>query len=303
MLKTVGVNEAKDQIIKYWNQDFFDTFPLDRRLFEQKIINNRFTLFDESFVLFDDDKYLGSIVLKQQVDTLFISLIHVAKSERLKGYGKKLVKHAMTVMQKRQLKDIIIGRDNDCLFSGLFVNNNELTHKFFLDIGFKKNHDNFNLISGSRPGNSISRDGYFVRVVSSDAEKEEVLKLIKQNFSERWHEEVSRSLLEDIYILLHRNKIIGFVNTANPKSPVFSNSMNLYLLFKNLFGMGPLGLDKDYQGQGLGTYLVNVTLKDLFDRGASEVMVDWTGLVDFYKKCGFERIFSKYTIYSYEKEV
>jgi N-acetylglutamate synthase-like GNAT family acetyltransferase len=153
------------------------------------------------------------------------------------------------------------------------------------------------LIAHETPRSVPVPDDYVIRK-AEEKDRLELLDFIKVNFSERWLKEVSENKINQVYILLHEDKIIGFVNTAFSQNHHYPNSLNLYKLFDNLAGIGPLGLAPEFQSRGLGKGFVNYILRDLFASGASEVMVDWTGLIDFYKKCGFNEVYKKYIIYS-----
>lgn len=303
MLKTTEITNFNNIIIEKWNQEFEKNFPITNRIFKQKITNNDFLLEKESICLFDDDKYLGCIIFKKFDNSLYISLFHIVKEHRFKGCGKFLFIHAYTVALKHRLKKIIIGSDPDCLFSGVFISDNTDVHKYLINKGYEKSYTNFNLLCDKPPEDIDDLKGNVVEFAKSETEKEEALNLIKHNFSSRWFDEVSKNKKDNICLLKNNQDIIGFINTSDGKNEILPNSLNLYPLFDNLAGIGPLGIIEKYQSQGLGKYFVKKTLKMLFEKGASEVMVDWTGLIEFYQKCGFKKIYSEYIIYCYNTEV
>jgi GNAT superfamily N-acetyltransferase len=303
MLKTTEITNFNDIIIEKWNQEFEKSFPITDQIFKQKITDNDFLLEKESICLFDDDEYLGCIIFKKFNDSLYISLFHIVKKHRFKGRGKFLFIHAYTVALKHNLKKMIIGSDPDCLFSGLFVSDNTYVHKYLINKGYEKSYNNFNLLCDKPPEDIDDLKGYVVEFAKSEAEKDEALNLIKHNFSDRWFNEVSKNKKENISLLKNNQDIIGFINTSDGKNEILPNSLNLYPLFDNLAGIGPLGIIEEYQSQGLGKFFVKKTLKMLFEKSASEVMVDWTGLIEFYQKCGFKKIYSEYIIYCYNMEI
>lgn len=52
--------------------------------------------------------------------------------------------------------------------------------------------------------------------------------------------------------------------------------------------LGPIGISKDLRGRGLGDAFLAASLLELQKRGAKRTIIDWTTLVDYYGKHGFE---------------
>lgn len=284
-------------ILNAWNEEFGESFPLTEKLIDKKLFHSRFTLEKESICVFKNDNYIGSIFFKLYDDNLYISFIHVVRDERFKGYGKLLIEEGEKLANKLNANKIILGSDPDCLFSGVFMEGNDEVQRFFSNQGFKREYLNYNLITRNSPPATMKPKGFRVEK-ANEKYKEELLAFLEKNFSKRWLMEVENNAIDQVYLLLKEERITGFINSALSSNEHLPNSLNLYQLFDNLAGIGPLGIDPDYQSKGLGKYFVNYVIRDLFRNGASEVMVDWTGLVDFYLKCGFEEVFKTYVIYS-----
>jgi predicted N-acetyltransferase YhbS len=51
-------------------------------------------------------------------------------------------------------------------------------------------------------------------------------------------------------------------------------------------GLGPIGIGQELRGRGLGRALLALALGELHRRGAREVVVDWTVLLDYYGEFG-----------------
>ena len=58
--------------------------------------------------------------------------------------------------------------------------------------------------------------------------------------------------------------------------------------FEKLIGLGPLGVNSQYRKQGIASNLIKIALKEAKMNNYSEALIDWTGLVAFYQKYGFE---------------
>jgi GNAT superfamily N-acetyltransferase len=296
-----------DDILIAYNQEFGKIHPIDQRLFKEKIINSEALLNSESYSLYNKQEFIACLALKRSLllinkSKIYISFIYVAKKHRNKGIGKEILARCIKKSAKLGYNEIIVGGDEQCIFSGVFHKNNEHTHKFLTNSGFIANYSNINLILHKKVDVTYIQDDYDYILGVTNEQKKEAIEFVKQNFSPRWVMELSETENEDIGILLDNNKIIGFIRTGTKESKKLPNSLNDYLLFENLAGIGPLGVSKEYQGKGLGIYLVNKTIHELIKNGASDVMVDWTGLDKFYLKCGFTEEYEKYTIYHYSRE-
>jgi N-acetylglutamate synthase-like GNAT family acetyltransferase len=299
-MKLIYVNDILGEtniILDSWNQEFKSSFPITEELFKAKIIDSAYTLKKESICLYLEKEYVGSVILKGHDNNLYVSFIHIKNDKRNKGYGELLINEIKKLAEEKKYKKIILGSDPDCIFSGVFMEKNDDVHRFFSNQGFTRDYINYNLIAYETPKRVPVPDDYDIRK-AEEKDRLELLDFIKAHFSERWLNEVRENKINQVYVLLHEDKIIGFVNTALSQNHHYPNSLNLYQLFDNLAGIGPLGLAPDFQSRGLGKGFVNYVMRDLFDSGASEVMVDWTGLIDFYKKCGFNEVYKKYIIYS-----
>ena len=56
----------------------------------------------------------------------------------------------------------------------------------------------------------------------------------------------------------------------------------------NWGSLGPIGISEKIRGQGLGGALLDHALGQLAQDGAAQTIIDWTNLIDFYGKYGFE---------------
>ena len=63
--------------------------------------------------------------------------------------------------------------------------------------------------------------------------------------------------------------------------------------FVALGGIGPLGVDASYRNKHIGYDIVAYAHNVLIDNNVSDIIIDWTGLLDFYRQFGFE-VFKSY---------
>jgi len=57
---------------------------------------------------------------------------------------------------------------------------------------------------------------------------------------------------------------------------------------KKFFGLGPIGITNNCRGKGYGMYLMIKIIQYFQQKGYRHMIIDWTDLVDYYKKIGFE---------------
>lgn len=296
-LKRIRVADAKNQFLATWNMEFAEDFRLSERVFDDKILHADNFLSGVSFALFHKNHYVGMIVLKQSSgdDTFHVGLIHVKHVWRRKNIATRMLHEAMDKLTTNKPTHFITGTESDCLFSGVPT---ERGRAFFETIGFKKTKENMNLIAHHQPSAiKAPDDDVTIERAKNGEDKKKVEWINREHFSVRWADEVNESDPHDIFVLRKKGSIIGYVRTGFPDGPVIPYSVNFHAAYDHLGGIGPLGLLPGERGHGYGKYMVNHALRTLFDAGASDVMVDWTSLETFYRKCGFEAVHSRYAVY------
>lgn len=293
--------EAQNDFLLSWNREFTD-YPLTERLLAERIHRSSLLIPEGCFALYEDEKLVGLLCLKgghpddpTQKEVIFISLLYVSPEYRNQGYGRALLLEAEELARKNGRKYLLTGCDHDNLFSGVFVKENENTQQFFRDAGFIIYDQNYNLITSKRlPMTDYSP----YRMAKSEAEKAAVLDLISRHFYPRWYYDISAVPYQDLVLALDGKEIQGFLHLADLSSPVLPNSLSFYTRYRNLGGIGPLGLVPEARGKGFGKGMVVYAVNQLFDRGCSDILVDWTDKTDFYLKCGFEKICDHFLVYA-----
>lgn len=300
------ISDSVADLLHYWNEEYKNCYPLTERIIQEKLIDSVHIVKDCSYSLYQGADYIGSVVMKiyqgeasEYTLYLYLSFLFVRKEYRNRGFGSAFLKDAVLALSDYQKKSIRIGGDFDNIFSGVFVRDNQETHRFFQNRA-QKLYRCFNMICHHIPKPDHFSDGF--RIVSGEAEKAEVLAFIRKYFSYRWYYDVKEASPEEFVSARENDEIIGFARICNPDCKKLSNSILQYPLYRKLGGIGPLGIKPEKRGQGLGTELVKYGVKTLFDRNCTEVIVDWTGLTEFYRKCGFEAISDEYIAYEIESK-
>jgi GNAT superfamily N-acetyltransferase len=303
MITKIDLNAEKHWFLDCWNKEFSENFPISNRVFTEKINVNDNIVASVGYGFLIDNCIFGLLVLKyylkkQKSNFAYISLIYVLPTKRNQGIGQALLDFGIAFGKNNGYSKLYVGSDPLSLFSGVFIDHNESTHEFFLKRGFTKFYKNVNLICIQPPKEQLMNRN--IRLITTDKEKQAVLSMVKKNFSIRWYQDIKKATPSEFVVAYDNEEVIGFVRISHLGFPTMANSLNLHLKYANLGGIGPLGIIPSYQKKGLGKQIVQFALQVLFQLGCKEVLVDWTGLIEFYQKCGFLTISEQYIIYQQE---
>ncbi|MGD9604759.1 MAG: GNAT family N-acetyltransferase [Bacilli bacterium] len=296
------INESYKDILSNWNNEFSHNYPITERLFKEKILDSLEIVADGSYSLYDKEEYIGSVILKfnhindkKLQDYAYISFIFVASKFRNRGYGSVLISDALRICIEYEKSMLYVGGDNDCLFSGVFLDNNEFVHQFFKEHRFNIAYKNYNLICKEPP--KTTNDEYKYTTLKTEKEKKDLLKQVHKLFPSRWHYDLQSCEPKAFFVAKENDNIVGVVRLNTPKSNHIANSVNTYPLYKMLGGIGPVAIFPEKKGSELANNIVKQAVNYLFNLGCSEVIVDWTNFIDYFKASGFSDISNSYVLY------
>jgi GNAT superfamily N-acetyltransferase len=296
--------ESVDDFLESWNQSTNPPYHLTKRLIQEKIIESRTTIPHLAFSYYYNQHYVASIAIKShwEVETdkvsAYISVMYVDPKYRRLGIGRQLIEEVTSSLLESNYTMLRLCGDDQCLFSGLFEDENFGSHLFFKNLGFVQESKNYNLFSQIPLVEAIHLpEGFRVEVAINHQKHQEAVQFVKEHFSARWTQEVLQCDPMKLYLLYDDQTIIGFVVSGDEHSHALPNSVNMYHHYLHLAGIGPLGLHPKNRALGLGTLFVKTVHNDLYSKGYKAVMVDWTHLLHFYKQCGFTQIHSSYIQY------
>lgn len=289
-------NDSLLEILKLWNEEMGLVYPITLKAFKQNVINYSSK---ECLLAYCDNKLVGFIVLKSFSDEilptysgdLFISLFYVSRDYRKNGIGSKLIDFAK---EKSNNRSLCIGKDIDNFFPGIPTDFDNLTDVWLEKRGFEGTRYTHDLISY----NPITYPLINKKVkyeVCGESRKDDFLTFLQNNNWTRWVYEAKDYFFnkeqkeKDAFIIgTVDNKIISFVRVNSSKNDIVAYNVMWQERFTNLGGIGPLGVDKSYRHHELGRDLISVAIEELKKRGAKEFIIDWTGLMEFYRLFGFE---------------
>ncbi|MCI6508046.1 MAG: GNAT family N-acetyltransferase [Bacilli bacterium] len=295
----LSVFNNKEKLYEMWNEEFGSLFPITKELFER---NTNDICDDASYVALDHDKVVGFIIGKtwesnfvigDYEDSGWISLIYVHPKYRNKGIGTKLLELAETEFDRLNKKIIHIGRDYNDFFPGLPIALGSPL-EWFEKRGYIKPYDTCDLINKNKEKIALKNKDLEYRLATLD-DKEKILQFMERNWPGRWTKETidywsNGGTGREYLICIENSKVIAFAKIGYPDTSecLIGNSQTWRGHFKALGGIGPLGVDKDCRGRHIGFDIVAEGKNILIDANASDIIIDWTGLTDFYARFGFE---------------
>ncbi|WP_125154159.1 GNAT family N-acetyltransferase [Clostridium rectalis] len=302
------------KIVRLWNNNIGNIFPLDNGLFHQNITKDRNLLRKDIIGAFVENKLLGFIIFKQQIykngiiepdkTQGNINSIVVDFKYRNQGIGSKLLYIAENILLARGVKRIELGRDSSHFFPGMPMEFIECKN-FFNNNGYKDSNISSDLINDISKVDftelkrlkkiKLNSDEEFKIEYYNSNERNKLEIFFEKNFPGRWLGDIVNDLNKgidgnEIIILkdLNKNTIIGFSRIYHKESIIIGPPIYWRkLLGKNYGGLGPIGIDKEYRKKRLGITLLWKSLEILKDKGTKAMCIDWTDLYDFYGMFNF----------------
>lgn len=297
-----------EKMYNLWNQEYGYIYPISKELFERNLSN---IYQNASFIAYDDEQVVGFIISKIWNDPFYIptysesgwiSLFFVKKEYRGKGIGSTLFEYSENELRRIGKKIIYLGKDYLNFFPGLPVDLKS-SEEWFKKKGFERPYDTFDLIKNLKVCGKEKlplKNKNIIFRIARLSDKEQLLDFIKKNWPGRWLKETidyfdNGGTGREYAIGLDNGQICAFAKICYPrtKMELISYSLTWRNRFVALGGIGPLGVDISYRHRNLGYDIVAFANNVLIDSSASDIIIDWTGLLDFYRHMKFE-VFKSY---------
>lgn len=294
-----------EELVALWNKELGDDFPMREALFEQNSFADP-NLFTEGsrIAVNEEGRAIGFVVAKKWQDEIdighnpavgWIQVLLVDRDYRKQGIGSQLLKHAESKLSESGIKQILLGKDTKHYFPGIPTADQE-TAKWFQNRGYEVGGEEFDLDRVYQADESLvipTKDGVELSLLTLE-EKDHFIEFLEQSFPGRWKYEAidyfeKGGTGREFVVLKKNDRIIGFCRINDSNSPVFGPNVYWAPLYDGeLGGVGPLGIDRAERKQGFGLLIVEAGIAFLRQRGISSIVIDWTGLVAFYHKLGYE---------------
>ncbi|HHW58478.1 MAG TPA: GNAT family N-acetyltransferase [Clostridia bacterium] len=321
-MSIVYINLTKDKALELtnlWNKEIGGSFPLREELFYQNSFEDVNVLLEGSWIAVDEKNQnaAGFVIskvwkedmecIKSKKDIGHIQVLLVASEYRNKGIGSELLKRSENSLREARVKTILLGQDPWHYFPGI-PSEFELTEKWFKKRGYVKYGEEYDMycnLAATKPLELPSFPDVKFRMLDKE-EKEDFLAFLNRCFPGRWEYEAIHYFQRggtgrEFVVAEKKGQIIGFCRINDSRSPLIAQNVYWAPLFGNeeLGGIGPLGIDGNERGHGYGLAIVQAGMYFLYKRGIKNLVIDWTGLVDFYGKLGC-KVWKKYIKYKKE---
>ena len=302
-MKIIHLNkyEKLEELYQIWNAEYGNIYPISAELFERNIEN---IYMKASYVAVDNEKLVGFVIGKVWHDSYeikgyekigWISLLYVKPKYRKLGIGSSLLNACVNALEEYGVHIINLGKDYCNFFPGLPIDLVKY-QGWFQKRGFEFTYQTHDLISRFNKNKLKIVNDNFVFTTAKEIDKDLVIKFIETNWPGRWTKEAidyydnGGNGNEYLICLNDKKEICAFAKVCYPTTLVklMSNSHTWRARFDALGGIGPLGVAPAYRGKHLGYDIVAASVNSLIDAGVSDMIIDWTGLLDFYRKMGFE---------------
>lgn len=303
-----------DEAVALWNEEIGKQFPMRRELFRQNSFQDPNISFEASSVAVDGNgKLVGFLTAKhwQEKESPvqlnpsigWIQAVIVKKTSQRQGIATRMLEKAEKVLEKEQVEHLLMGRDPWHYFPGI-PEEFEPAAEWAKRNGYVLTGSDIDLSQPFSPDNSPEmpeiEEGIY-EVLRSN-EKNQFMAFLKNNFPGRWEYEADQYFKKggtgrEYVVLKKAGQIVGFCRINDPDSPYIAQNVYWSPLFDGKTGgIGPLGIDSAERKKGYGRQIVEAGEAVLRQRGMENIVIDWTGLAEFYGKMGYRpwKVYQKY---------
>ncbi|MBO0588132.1 GNAT family N-acetyltransferase [Sporosarcina sp. E16_8] len=291
-----------EELVDLWNKELAVDFPMREELFMQNSFDDLNVSYDSSYIAVDDqDHVIGFVVTKrwqEQIDVKmdpkrgWIQVLLVDSARRGKGTGTMLLERAEAGLKEYGVEEMQLGGDPFHYFSGIPDQYKE-AQKWAEKHGYTKRVDTYDLINHLDKKYDLPAENSVVFSILKKEEEGDLISFLESCFPGRWVYETMKYFEmsgdgREFVVVKKKGQIIGFCRINDSHSPFIAQNVYWSPLFEQeVGGIGPLGIDANEQKQGYGLAIVQAAMAYLQQRNIEKIIIDWTILVDFYKKLDF----------------
>ncbi|MGE0488303.1 MAG: GNAT family N-acetyltransferase [Vulcanimicrobiota bacterium] len=268
------------EILSLWNR-LFPPYPLDWRLFEQNTVAHWQQEGRQILVDRHGDQAVGLLMVTPGSSAPCIDALGVLPEYRRQGRATALLEAGLA-----GLETVFVGGSLSHFLPGIPAEFEKSTG-FFRKRDFQTVECSVDLAQDLTP-----RHGPFESC--GPGQVPALLAMLEREFPGRWSRDTRHRLelegnLEDVVIVREGDEVLGFCHTWHSGNRWLGPS-TYWVRHQPLAwgGIGPVGMAAAARGRGLGQRMLAESLNYLSHRRVGRVVVDWTTLVDFYGRAGFE---------------
>ena len=296
--------------IELWN-DRHPEFAIDDQLIAQNVYAPFDGLDVAAWGSYDGDDLVGFALGKTLAHELpdyagpergWISLLAFDRDAGNPRVARDLLEIAEADLSATGVETLRFGGDPQNFLAGLPTDLGDDYRALLVDAGFEHQRTVYDLaseITSFGPSERVEtlragEDDLAVERVEPGRSADDLLAFLDDQFPGRWRYEAENIRrvpggIVDYWVLRHAGSVVGFARTNAPDSAYRGPNANWgWRLGEDHGGLGPLGVHEEYRGRGWGLFMLSGIIEALRDEGFEHVVIDWTTLVDYYGKLGFE---------------
>jgi GNAT superfamily N-acetyltransferase len=280
--------EQLDRLVEHWNRCSRPPFVMEPRLMREYLSYPGAQLWRVGH------PWKGVLWARQGPPGITLDALMVLPEWRRQGVGRELLEGLAQAVEPGV--SWRFGGGSRHFVPGLPEQLGE-AHGFFTALGLVPDWHAHDLLwqADSSQQSLTSWDESLYRLVGP-AESEALQELMRQ-FGKRWQDDTAlrcqalrAGAPEEIMGAFQKGRLVGFCHVWSARSQTLGSSTFWLDRSDSAWGgVGPVGVHPDQRAQGLGVGVVEAALAYLRERGARRIGVDWTGLPEFYERCGFQR--------------
>lgn len=291
-----------------WRREIGDRYPLRGEVLQSLLEENPSYAPGDALVAWDGAQPVGfayiGLLRERDPETAdrrgvaWLQAVVVGAGHRRRGVGSRLVRGLMAIAAREGIASVECGGGFGYLWPGLPGDLPDAM-PFAAALGFDAGERTWDLrgdVSGLADGVAalhIAAAGMRVDLAGPD-DRETLLRFLVREFGGEWWQDTRLFLdqggaISDFVLL--RDASGGIAGHARLHTPATRPAGPPFFWAERrpaaAGGLGPIGVARSLRGQGLGRALLVVALARLRDAGLTDVVIDFTNLLDFYGPLGF----------------
>ena len=303
---------GKERIVNVtnlWNEEFGFIYPITPELLKRNTYDTEGFTAEHSYLAIMDGEIVGFVINKifshqikiaKYEDTGFISLIYVKRKKRKLGIGSELLNLSLTYFKSLGIKKVHLGSDYQNFFPGLPKDFKEEL-PWFIKRGFISPYETNDLIHHVNNLEIINykpfkdNANYQIKFLGKE-DIPSMLEFMETNFPGRWLAELLDYLKDDylgneyVVAIDEQKRVCGFVRLGDKNTPTakIAYSLTYRAAFPHLGGIGPIGVDQNKRHLNIAYNLLVFAIKYLISEETTDIIIDWTNLISFYRQFNFQ---------------
>lgn len=289
------------QVYALWQHTLSHLWPLPYDIFHAVTVGNPAYQEGDHFVAMAGSEIVGWIAtqVRQGMPSPegHLMLLLVAPAYQRQGVGSMLHAHALTSLKQRGTAQIQLGGGFYYLWQGVPINLPG-AWPFFEAHGWKEVERSFDLVREMAgyitPSSIYERLRPTITIAQATATDVDAILAFEEQHFPQWLQHYQRVLHHHGYadVVVAKESHQGIVGTSFVKdlhAAWWQYEIRwLSLLGENTGGVGPLGVAPTMREQGIGLALAARVTELVHERGFKRSYIDWTWLVDWYGRLGYQ---------------